>query len=85
MGVPASGDPRRKKGTEADMKRCTECQQEIPPSDTEVEAARGDCYRAAHALYADVWRREPSPYDVLLLARFLAEGGQADLTGDEDG
>ena len=85
MGVSASGDPRRKKGTEADMKRCTECQQEIPPSDTEIEAARSDCYRTAHALHKDVWKREPTPYEVLLLAKFLENGGAADLTGDEDG
>lgn len=68
------------------MRRCEECKQEVPPTDDEITAERVHCFRAAFNMMKDLWGREPSPYEVLMAARFLANDDTVTQVqmGDED-
>jgi hypothetical protein len=55
------------------MKRCEECGQYKPVTDDDVLAARIDHYRSAHGMLKDLYNgEEPSVYNTLMTARFLA-------------
>lgn len=55
------------------MSKCEECGQDKPPTDEDMLGWRLDCYRSAFGVLKDLWKKEPSTYEVLTTARFLAQ------------
>lgn len=71
------------------MSRCDTCGQVLPLTGDDYLAQRMDYYRSAHGMLRDLSPapgKEPTPYEVLLAARFLAgdDKHEAVDTVDED-